>query len=136
MLSAEQRLQIVGRASAYLNGSEDAARALEHWCYVLHDDDPRTYHHALKACLHDWSSAHDDDIHAFVLRVLEATTEHYDDTDRPASPVREEDDPSGLFVCSRCHSRSVQTRQMQTRSADEPMTVFCRCQACGKRWKQ
>lgn len=25
--------------------------------------------------------------------------------------------------------------QVQTRSADEPMTTFCYCNECGKRWK-
>ena len=41
-----------------------------------------------------------------------------------------------LFACVQCGSTDVQTRQMQTRSADEPMTVFCACLKCGKRWKK
>lgn len=38
--------------------------------------------------------------------------------------------------CFKCHSKKVLYREMQTRSADEPMTVFALCLSCGKRWKQ
>jgi len=39
------------------------------------------------------------------------------------------------FVCSKCHSNKCTYYQMQTRSADEPMTTFVTCIECGKRWK-
>ncbi|KAJ3277376.1 RNA polymerase II elongation factor [Borealophlyctis nickersoniae] len=39
------------------------------------------------------------------------------------------------FLCSRCHKRKCSYTQMQTRSADEPMTTFVKCLNCGKRWK-
>ena len=42
---------------------------------------------------------------------------------------------SGTFIaCPKCRSSSVDTEQKQTRSADEPMTVFCKCRKCGKRF--
>ncbi len=41
----------------------------------------------------------------------------------------------GSLACNRCHSRDVSVNQQQTRSADEGMTVFCTCVACGLRWK-
>jgi DNA-directed RNA polymerase subunit M/transcription elongation factor TFIIS len=41
---------------------------------------------------------------------------------------------SGIFACRRCKSFDVDTEQKQTRSADEPMTIFCTCNACGKRF--
>ena len=42
---------------------------------------------------------------------------------------------AGAAKCSRCGSEEVLTAQRQTRSADEPMTNFHRCNACGNRWK-
>ena len=39
------------------------------------------------------------------------------------------------FKCSKCHSRETCYFEMQTRSADEPMTIFITCLNCGKRWK-
>jgi transcription elongation factor S-II len=54
------------------------------------------------------------------------------------------------FMCGKCKQRKVSYYQMQTRSADEPMTsispslfstmglidvAFCRCEVCGNRWK-
>ena len=40
-----------------------------------------------------------------------------------------------LIKCHNCKNNTVQTRELQTRSSDEPMTVFCNCTTCGKRWK-
>lgn len=42
---------------------------------------------------------------------------------------------ASLFTCSRCKSIKTTSTQKQTRSADEPMTVFVFCLNCGKRWK-
>ncbi|OUM51540.1 hypothetical protein BVG19_g643 [[Candida] boidinii] len=39
------------------------------------------------------------------------------------------------FVCGKCKKREVSYYQMQTRSADEPLTTFCTCENCGNRWK-
>jgi len=41
---------------------------------------------------------------------------------------------NGIFQCSKCNSFDVDTEQKQTRSADEPMTIFCTCNSCGKRF--
>lgn len=41
-----------------------------------------------------------------------------------------------ILVCGRCQKRSVDYYEKQTRGADEPMTVFAHCLACGKRWTQ
>lgn len=42
---------------------------------------------------------------------------------------------ASLFTCGRCKSVKTTSTQKQTRSADEPMTVFVFCLNCGKRWK-
>lgn len=41
-----------------------------------------------------------------------------------------------LFKCRRCGKSRTRYWEMQTRSADEPMTVFIRCLNCGKEWRQ
>lgn len=40
------------------------------------------------------------------------------------------------FYCTRCHKRQCTYYELQTRSADEPMTIFVQCVNCGKRWTQ
>ena len=39
------------------------------------------------------------------------------------------------FKCRKCHSNKCTYYQMQTRSADEPMTTFVTCIECDNRWK-
>ena len=39
------------------------------------------------------------------------------------------------FKCGRCKSRKCTYYELQTRSADEPTTIFVTCLNCGKRWK-
>jgi len=42
---------------------------------------------------------------------------------------------TGQFKCHRCGKRKTSYSQVQTRSADEPMTTFVYCNECGNRWK-
>lgn len=44
--------------------------------------------------------------------------------------------PEGMLQCRKCKSRKVVWHMLQTRSADEPATVFCGCMECGSRWRQ
>ena len=39
------------------------------------------------------------------------------------------------FTCYKCKSKECSYYQLQTRSADEPMTTFVTCIKCGNRWK-
>jgi len=39
------------------------------------------------------------------------------------------------FTCRKCKSKKCSYYQLQTRSADEPMTTFVTCLDCGSRWK-
>jgi len=40
-----------------------------------------------------------------------------------------------LLKCGKCKKNNCTYHQMQTRSADEPMTTFVLCNECGNRWK-
>jgi len=39
------------------------------------------------------------------------------------------------FTCRKCKSKKCSYYQMQTKSADEPMTCYISCLECGARWK-
>ena len=39
------------------------------------------------------------------------------------------------FTCYRCKNNKCTYYELQTRSADEPMTTFVTCLVCGNRWK-
>ena len=43
--------------------------------------------------------------------------------------------PTDMFKCGKCKMRKTTYYQLQTRSADEPMTTFVKCLECGNRWK-
>ncbi|MCQ2816197.1 MAG: hypothetical protein MJ252_02915 [archaeon] len=52
------------------------------------------------------------------------------DWDDKHAPVFE-----GEYTCGKCGSKRCVNKQLQTRSADEPMTNFVRCIDCGHSWK-
>jgi len=54
-----------------------------------------------------------------------------------SEPKRHEqmEDAEGFFRCGKCKTYKTSYYQLQTRSADEPMTVFHTCHNCGARWK-
>lgn len=54
---------------------------------------------------------------------------------REAMVPQAEKSVSSSLQCGKCKQRKVSYSQAQTRSADEPMTTFCECTVCGKRWK-
>ena len=47
----------------------------------------------------------------------------------------EEEVSDGMFKCTKCKSLKTVYYQMQTRSADEPMTTYVTCTNCDNRWK-
>ena len=46
-----------------------------------------------------------------------------------------EADIQGMFKCGKCKTYKTTYYQMQTRSADEPMTTFVTCLNCNNKWK-
>lgn len=43
--------------------------------------------------------------------------------------------PDGMIQCRKCKSMKTDYYQLQTRSADEPMTTYVTCYNCENRWK-
>lgn len=41
----------------------------------------------------------------------------------------------GMLACPNCKSKSTESIEKQTRSADEPMTIISTCLECGKTWR-
>lgn len=52
-----------------------------------------------------------------------------------AKAVGETQAETDAFKCGKCGERKTTYYQMQTRSADEPMTTFVTCKNCQNRWK-
>ena len=51
-----------------------------------------------------------------------------------AERITKTDAPS-IYTCD-CGSSAVDYYQQQTRGADEPMTTFLHCTACGRKWRE
>lgn len=49
--------------------------------------------------------------------------------------TKQEEVSDGMFTCNQCKSKKTVYYQMQTRSADEPMTTYVTCTNCNKKWK-
>lgn len=52
-----------------------------------------------------------------------------------ANPAAIKKATTDAFQCSKCKQKKCIYYQMQTRSADEPMTTFVTCTVCNNRWK-
>ena len=49
--------------------------------------------------------------------------------------VKQLEQEDGIFKCNKCKSMKTVYYQMQTRSADEPMTTYVTCTNCNFKWK-
>ncbi len=54
---------------------------------------------------------------------------------RDAMPYNKPAASTDMFKCGKCKERKCTYYQMQTRSADEPLTTFVSCVNCGNRWR-
>lgn len=69
--------------------------------------------------------------------LLSRRTDYYDEN-RDKILLANGIDPNagGEFTCRKCKGNKTKHSMAQTRSSDEPMTVFITCLTCGNRWKQ
>ena len=82
------------------------------------------------------------DVSADELSVLSGHAQVVEDLDKEEKMVDEllksgrKERAEGFLTCKNpsCKSREVDVEQKQTRSADEPMTLFALCTKCGNRW--
>ena len=63
-------------------------------------------------------------------KLLEIKKQHEDNLYSPKIDANTDD-----FTCRKCKSKKCSYYQLQTRSADEPMTTYVSCHECGQRWK-
>lgn len=49
--------------------------------------------------------------------------------------VAQQEAETDIFFCTKCKQRKCTYRQLQTRSADEPMTTYVHCVVCKNNWK-
>lgn len=55
---------------------------------------------------------------------------------RDAMKISSDDDNEGIYVCKKCKSKNTSFVTLQTRSADEPMTIYITCHNCDNHWKE
>jgi len=135
---------------------EEAARCIEEAVYEKHNKvansdygdhmrmlflnfDSASRSDLRQAVLHDtdikkWASMSSENLMSKQQRteLLRAEEEHIR-TIKGVDPLANV--PEGINQCSRCGSRRIHTYQLQTRGADEPMTIFYTCADCKKRWR-
>ena len=75
----------------------------------------------------------------YLLRTAISTTQQF--ATRKPEHVSGEDDEVKFgnkctVQCPRCQNNEALFMELQTRSADEPMTIFYRCTACKFNWKE
>ena len=54
---------------------------------------------------------------------------------RDANKFSKTEASTDMFICKKCKSKRCTYYELQTRSADEPATIFITCLDCDKRWK-
>lgn len=54
---------------------------------------------------------------------------------QPKVAEKELEVPDGAFKCGKCKSMKTTYYQLQTRSADEPISTFIQCTKCNNRWR-
>uniref|UniRef100_A0A7S3AQ55 DNA-directed RNA polymerase subunit n=1 Tax=Haptolina ericina TaxID=156174 RepID=A0A7S3AQ55_9EUKA len=67
---------------------------------------------------------------------MEVKTEHKAVDDVLGGPEAWKNADQTDASCSKCNNNRAYFQQVQIRSADEPMTTFYKCTACGHAWRE
>lgn len=59
----------------------------------------------------------------------------YIDKNNKNMETKEKMETVSIYRCKKCNENKCTTFQLQTSSADEPMTTFVICKVCGNTWK-
>lgn len=59
----------------------------------------------------------------------------YIDKNNKNMETKEKMETVSIYKCKKCNENKCTTFQLQTSSADEPMTTFVICKVCGNTWK-
>jgi len=65
---------------------------------------------------------------------LERVEAHFSKLDQTTQHLLDTTAGDGAYQCTRCNKYHVTWYPLQQRSADEPPTIWCYCQACGNKW--
>ena len=87
---------------------------------------------SVKHALGNWRSAFENDPRQAAKDLTNADAKTRDPTLWAETEV---EDHEGFERCRKCKSTRTNYRALQTRSGDEPMTLFFSCKDCGARWK-
>ncbi len=72
--------------------------------------------------------------HGLQIRIPYDIVEEYDEVTGKYIETTTEV-PDGMLTCAKCGMSKTTSYEMQTRSADEPMTIFAKCLCCENRWR-
>jgi DNA-directed RNA polymerase subunit M/transcription elongation factor TFIIS len=71
----------------------------------------------------------------FELKIFDKEKKHFE-YNRDATVLAELEIVEGIHTCRKCSNNKTVSYKLQTRGADEPMTIFIRCVSCSNRWRE
>lgn len=86
-----------------------------------------------KICIYEFSKYTEKELNFDYYNQLEQMKIEKYEKEKNGNSMRATTD---LYICRKCKERKCSYYELQTRSADEPMTKFIKCCNCGFEWRQ
>lgn len=86
-----------------------------------------------KICIREFAQYTEKELNSDYYAKIEQMKQEKYEKEKNGSSMRATTD---LYVCYKCKERKCSYYELQTRSADEPMTKFIKCCNCGFEWRQ